>query len=41
VATAGLAEKVLPLSELASEVLSRVHPHLQIPAGQPASPSLS
>ena len=41
VATAGLAEKVLPLSELASEVLSRVHPHLQIPAGQPAAPSLS
>jgi two-component system chemotaxis response regulator CheB len=40
VATAGLAEKVLPLSNLASEVLSRVHPHFQIPTGQPAAPSL-
>lgn len=41
VATAGLAEKVLPLSELASEVLSRVQPHFQTPASQPAAPSLS
>jgi two-component system chemotaxis response regulator CheB len=39
VATAGLAEKVLPLHDLASEVLSRVQPHFQISSGQPAAHS--